>query len=155
MHHLRYHTPYNTSIQAWASQFLFMRRKHSDVAILWRAQNSNWSGRFWENTVRHTQANRHTYPNKPQNTSQGWGLVRKARCAKKVTKPSCAHNFHTLLWLWLWLGVLQLLSFLFYKMNHSQNMHDHDFYSHIQLSMYMKNALYLKKCRENPDICAP
>ena len=31
-------------------------------------------------------------------------------------------------------------------MNHSQNMHDHDFNSN--LIRYMKNALYLKKSRE-------
>ena len=47
--------------------------------------------------------------------------------AEKLKEPNCAHNFHAL-------GVSEPFKFLFYIMNNSQNMHDHDFNSDIQIS---------------------
>ena len=71
---------------------------------------------------------------------QEWGLVRMATGAKKVTKLSCAHNFHNIM-------VSELLWFLFLR-NESFPKHTWSWFQLTHSIKYMKNALYLKKCRE-------
>ena len=91
---------------------------------------------------RSSETNIITIRTRIQNKYQGWGLVIIARGAKQVTEPSCAHNFHTR-------GVSELLSFLFYKMNNSINMYEHDFNLHIRLSTWKKHYIS-KSAEKNP-----